>query len=391
MTTPTTPSDSASSGSASAAAGGADRATDAPPISIILPARNEERYIAACIESVLAQDYPHGRMELIIADGMSTDRTRAIIAEYTQQHPWIRVIDNPGLTPPHGLNAAIREARGELILRMDAHAEYAPDYVSLCVRYLQLTGADNAGGTLITLPGGTTRMAACISAITSHPLVVGGSAFRSDPRPRYSDGCVFGTWRRELFDQIGLFNEALSRNQDNEFNARIIRFGGKIYQTPRIGVKYYNQATLRGLLRQAYRNGVWHVLALVANPASFRLRYIAPFAFDAWLLLFLILSFVHWLFLIPLLGGLGLYAIFLALVTAQIVRKDGLRLLCYVPGAVFAYHVWYGAGWFVGIVRFLIFGRAARQRARAGSSIPDPANPPKLGTRAIPEAEAVRL
>jgi glycosyltransferase involved in cell wall biosynthesis len=363
----------------------------APQVSIVIPMRNEEKYIGACLESILRQDYPRECLEVIVADGQSRDRSRAIVADYARRFPFIRLIDNPRQTPAPGLNAAIRCSTGRLILRMDAHAEYGADYVRQCVRYLALTGAENVGGPLVTLAGADTRMARCIRAITSNRWIVGGSAFRTCMRARYSDGCFFGAWPREVFDQIGFFNEALTRNQDNEFNSRIMRYGGKIFQTPAIRVRYYNQPTLRGLLRQACRNGFWSVLALVANPASFRFRYFAPFGFDLWLVVLALLAPWHSIFLALLLVGLGLYALFLLAVTARIAWSEGWTLLPYVLVAVPAYHVCYGLGSFAGIGRFLIGGRADRECARAGSRIPDPAHPPRLGTRARPVEEVERL
>lgn len=358
-----------------------------PQVSIVIPMRNEEKYIGACLDSILSQDFPRDRIEVIIADGMSADRSRAIVEEYAGRHPFIHLIDNPGRTPGPGLNAAIHRSTGRYVLRMDAHAEYAEDYISQCVRYLELTGAENVGGPLVTLPGAETRMARCISAITSNRWIVGGSVFRTCMQARYSDGCFFGAWPREVFQQIGYFNEALTRNQDNEFNSRILRYGGKIYQTPAIRVRYYNQATLRGLIRQAYRNGFWNVLTLVANPASFRIRYFAPFGFDLWLIVLGLLAPLHPLFLAILLIGLGIYGLFVLAVAVQIARADGWRLAPYVLLAVPSYHVCYGLGTFVGIARFLVLGRNARARARAGSRVPDPAHPPRLGTRARPIAE----
>ncbi len=365
--------------------------TQTPLVSVIIPMRNEERHIAACLDSVLKQDYPREQLEVILADGMSTDRTRELAAGYTQKYPFISVVDNPLKTPGPALNIGIRRARGRYILRMDAHAEYGEDYISQCVRHLELTGAENVGGPVITCAGADTPMARCIKAITSHKYVVGGSAFRTCTTPRYTDTCVFGAWPRELFDRIGYFNEALTRNQDYEFNSRILRYGGKIFQTPAVRVWYYNQSTLGGLCRQAYRNGAWNVLMLVAHPAAFRVRHFAPFFFVLALLGLGALSWLHPIFAI----GLGLvvlaYAGFLGVVTAQVVRQEGQDQLPLVPAAVACYHLAYGWGTFVGIWRFLIFGAADRQRARAGSQIPDPAHPPQLGTRAVPEAEAIRL
>lgn len=341
-----------------------------PFITIIMPVRNEARFIEKCLDTILAQDYPRDRMEMLIADGDSNDGTRDILNRIAAEHPFIRVIDNPQRIVPTGLNRAIRESKGRYILRADAHAEYAPDYVSQCVAYALKTGAENVGGPLITLPGDDSISARCIVALTTHPLVVGGSKFRTSMKEEYADAAVFGTFPRELFDRIGTFNEALVRHQDNEFNSRIQKYGGKIFKTPRIVVRYYNQAALRGLFRQAYRNGKWHVLSLLGNPASFKVRYFAPFGFVCWLLGFGLLSLVHWAFLLPLGFAVACYALYAGIVTAQTARQHGLAVAALTPFALVGYHFSYGFGTFEGIIRFGLFGADWRRRAREGSQPP---------------------
>jgi hypothetical protein len=227
-------------------------------------------------------------------------------------------------------------------------------------------------------------MARVIAAITMKKLVVGGSAFRVSRVPQYADTTVFGAWPRSLFEKIGLFNEALTRNQDNEFNSRIRRYGGKIFQTPEIRIRYFNQATLRGLCRQAFRNGMWNILTIVANPSSFTFRHFAPFYFVLWLILFGLLSLGNAWMLVPLLLAVGAHLLLQMYVAEQVGRQDGWALAPLVPVAVAAYHVTYGLGTFAGIWRFLLFGRKERAAARAGSRIPNPDNPPKLGQDAVP-------
>jgi succinoglycan biosynthesis protein ExoA len=341
-----------------------------PFVSLVMPMRNEAAHIESCLRTLLEQDYPRERMEIIVADGASEDGSREIVDRFAAEHPVVRVVDNPERVVPTGLNVAIRAARGEYVLRVDAHAEYACDYVSQCVAYLRKTGADNVGGPLITLPGADTREARCIAAITSHPVVVGGSRFRSSMAEEYADGAFFGAFPRDLFDRIGYFNEALVRHQDNEFNSRILQHGGKIFKTPKVVVRYYNQARLVGLLRQAFRNGQWHVLALLGNPASFKIRYFAPFGFDCGLIGFEVLSLWHPMFVWPLAIGGGAYLLVMALVAAQIAVKEGLGVACWVPLSMLSYHVVYGLGTFVGLVRFGLFGAEARRRAREGSLPP---------------------
>ena len=362
-----------------------------PLVTIIIPMYNEEKYIARCIESVLHQDYPRDRMELIIADGMSTDRSPEIVGEYSKKYPWIRLVENPKRIMAGAMNRAIPLAQGSIIARMDAHSEYGLDYLSKCVYYLQKTGAENAGGLCATYPGADTLMARCIAAITSNWLVVGGAAFRVSWRPRYSDSCVFGTWPREVYDKIGLNNEALGRNEDNDINSRILRCGGKIFQTPAVKLKYYNQATLRGLCRQAYGNGLWNLLMLWANASTWRFRYFATFFFDLWLVLFGMLSIWKPVFLYPLLLAVGLYALMLLVVMVQVGFRKGWSLVLLVPFSVFCYHVTYGLGTAAGLWRFLIMGAGERERLRAGSRLPDPDHPPKLGQSAMPAEEVEKL
>jgi len=366
-------------------------ANETPFVTVILPVRNEADRIDACLESVLQQDYPHDRMELLVMDGMSTDRTPEIVAAFAERHPFVRLVENPRKIQVAGLNEGIRIARGQYILRMDGHAEYATDYVSKCVDYLEKTRADNVGGPAVTCPGDDTLMARTIAAVTRNKLVVGGSAFRTSNKPQYCDTAIFGAWRRDLFEKVGLFNEVLARGEDNEFNSRILSAGGRIFMSPAIRIRYFNQATLRGLLRQAYGNGVWHVLTIVANPRSFKLRYFAPFGFVMWWLVFGLLTALDGGFAWALLAAAVPYAIMLAAVAVQVGRNAGWAEGLFSPFVVLPYHLAYGLGTLVGLFRFGVVGRDYRERARRGSQFPDPAHPPRLGTEALPESEIAKL
>ncbi len=362
-----------------------------PLVTVILPVRNEARRITACLDSILRQDYPQDRLEILVFDGISTDRTAALVEEYARAHPTVRLVPNPERIQVAGLNLGIRMARGEYVVRMDGHAEYADDYISKCIYYLERTGAENVGGPVVTLPGAETAIARTIAAITRNRLVVGGSAFRTSPRPQYCDTVAFGSFRKDLFDKVGLFNEVLARGEDNEFNSRLTSCGGRIFMTPAIRVRYYNQATLRGLMRQAWGNGVWHILTMVANPKAFKFRYFAPFGFVMWFIVFGLLSAVHPLSAIALLAGAVPYLLLLSLVSAQVGRRHGWGLAPLVPVCVLPYHTAYGLGTLAGLFKFGLFGREYRRRAREGSRLPDPANPPQLGQNAISEEEIAAL
>jgi GT2 family glycosyltransferase len=230
-------------------------------VSVIVPCRNEERFIGRCLDSIIASTYPKSHLEVLVADGRSEDRTREIVAEYAAQYPWIRLLDNHGRIAPTALNAGIRDARGDLIVRMDAHAVYPPEYLTQLVTAIEETGADNVGGRLVTLPGDSSLTARAIARAVSHPFGVGNAYFRIGARTRrWVDTVPFGCFRRELFYRVGMFDEELVRNQDDEFNFRVVRRGGRVLLDPAIVAFYYTRATLRQLARMYYQYGYFKPL-----------------------------------------------------------------------------------------------------------------------------------
>ena len=176
-----------------------------PSVSLIVPCRNEKDYIEPCIQSLLAQDLPAGSFEIIVADGLSNDGTRDILARLAAEHACLRLVDNPGRIVSTGLNTAIRAARSKIIVRIDVHTQYAPDYVSQCLAVLQETGADNVGGPWIAQ--GTGYMGRAVAAAFQSPFAVGGARGHN---PHYTgpvDTVYLGCWPREVFDRIGFFDE----------------------------------------------------------------------------------------------------------------------------------------------------------------------------------------
>src|SRR5688572_7628844 len=200
-----------------------------PKVTVILPCRNEARYIGPCLDSILAGAYPADLLEILVVDGHSTDETRALVKDYAARHPQVRLLDNPARIVPTALNIGIRAATGDVIARMDAHVIYPPEYLPRLVAALEESGADNVGGCVITLPADGTATAQAIAIALGQPFGVGNSHFRiGSPKARFVDTVPFGCFRRELFNRVGMFDEELVRNQDDEFNARIISRGGKI-------------------------------------------------------------------------------------------------------------------------------------------------------------------
>lgn len=321
-------------------------------LSILIPMRNEEPFVARCLDSVLRQIDDMPDCEIFCIDGASTDGTRGIIQRYARRDHRIRLVDNPQKIVPTGLNKAIGMAGGDVIIRLDCHAEYDPTYLRSCLGVLRRTGADNVGGYGTTLPARDTRCGRAIAAATSSRFGVGDSVFRTGGGEREVDTVPFGCFRRDVFERFGLYNEKLVRNQDLELNSRIRRGGGRILISPEIRLTYYNQATYAGLARQSFRNGLWNVYALFIVGGSLRLRHCIPLFFVTSLLLLAAGGF----FAGPLWALLSAeLLVYLAAGCAMAVRAGGqgapwpLVLL-----AFFVLHFFYGLGslWGLGTAPF---------------------------------------
>lgn len=271
---------------------GESRMSMRPFVSIIIPCLNEEHFIGACLDSIEANDYPKERLEVIVVDGMSGDDTRAIVEQYSARSSYIKRLDNPYKIVPTALNIGIKNARGELIMRMDAHSVYSPTYIFDCVRLMESSDVQNAGGRVIAIPNGDGFWAIPIVRVTSSGFGVGGGAFRTGTKPGFVDTVPFGIFRKSLFTKIGYFDERLVRNQDNEFNARIRKNGYRIIFDPEIKIYYKNQATLKGLVRQAFYTGMWNVYTLSLHPYTFQRRRFIPAIFLGYLFSLVCISLV---------------------------------------------------------------------------------------------------
>jgi succinoglycan biosynthesis protein ExoA len=248
-----------------------------PFVTIAMPAYNEEHYIEACIQSVQRQDYPHELMEILVADGRSTDRTREILAQLGTDDPRIRVIDNPDRLQAAGLNQIIKEARGEVIVRMDVHCEYAPTYVSACVDALERTGADNVGGAQRARAKTTFQRALC--AALSSPLGVGGVKYRAADADEegFVDTVFLGAFRRRVFEAIGLYDPKAITNEDAELNQRLIQAGGKVYLSRDVEVYYYPRDSYKSLAKQYYKYGRGRARTLLKLGRLLSIRPAVPF------------------------------------------------------------------------------------------------------------------
>jgi glycosyltransferase involved in cell wall biosynthesis len=331
-----------------------------PQVTLILPIRNEARYIAQCLDAVLAQTYPRECLEILVVDGMSDDGTREIvnrsIAKISNLQSPISnlfLLDNPERIVPTALNRGIQNARGEIIIRVDGHCVIARDYVRRCVGALHTVAADCVGGAIETL--GETFTARAIALAMSSPFGVGGARFRYSTRAGYVDTLAFGAYRRAVFDRIGLFDEELVRNQDDEFNFRLTRAGGKIWLDPQIKSVYYSRGTLRGLWKQYYEYGFWKVRVIQKHGRPASLRHLVPAIFVLALCVALVGTLVtqQWLWLLLIALPYVLASVTASLVVAA--RRDW-RTLPLLPLVFFVLHCAYGVGFLFGLVRWIFWG-----------------------------------
>ncbi len=322
-------------------------------LSVICPIYNEEKHISSCLESILQQDFPKEEMEVLLVDGMSTDRTREIVQQYTEQYPFIFLLDNPKRIVPTGLNIGIRVAQGDVIIRLDAHAIYPDNYFSVLVDKLFALNADNVGGLCRTLPAKETPVCEAIAAALSSPFGMGDSHFRIGTNKEMQvDTVPFGCFRREVFDKIGYFDEELIRNQDDEFNGRIIKYGGHIYLIPSIVINYYGRDSIGKVAKMFYQYGLFKPLVnkKLGNPAT--VRQFFPPLFVVGLIGGLLLSFVHPIFCILYMIVLALY-LFLAIYFSVKQFKNIKKVLLLIATFV-TIHVSYGWGYLCGCVKLLL-------------------------------------
>lgn len=251
-------------------------------LSVICPIYNEEKYIAKCIESITEQDYPKDDLEVLLVDGMSKDKTREIVAEYIQKYPFIRLIDNPEKIVPYAMNKGIAEAKGDIIMRLDAHATYENNYFSAIVRRLKEYDAENVGCVCKTDVLNKTPKTLAIREVLSNKFGVGNSAFRTGiDGVKEVDTVPFGCWPRRVFEKYGLYNTKLVRNQDIELSKRIINGGGKIIIIPDTFCTYMARETYKGLAKNNFGNGKWNILTVyyTNNMKSLSLRHFIPLLF----------------------------------------------------------------------------------------------------------------
>jgi len=336
-----------------------------PAVSVVIPCRNEERYIGPCLDSLLECDYPLDRLEVPVVDGLSDDRTRDIVRQYAADHSFIRLVDNPKRITPCAMNAGVLAALGDVIMPMGAHAVYTQRYISRLVEALLETGADNVGGVLVTLPADDTATARALAIALSHPFGVGNSYFRIGARERrIVDTVPFGCYRKEVFQRIGLFDEELVRNQDDELNGRLVRAGGRIMLVPEVESRYYARGSFGQVARMFFQYGYFKPLAAWKVGRVTSLRQVVPAAFVAGLAVTGLLA--PWLAGARWLGAgiVGSYAALVVGIALAAAVRHGPRCAAALAAAFPVLHVSYGLGFLTALAHRAV-GRRGTPNAAA--------------------------
>lgn len=332
-------------------------------VTIILPCRNEVKHIRACIDSIFHQESPGCEIEVLVVDGMSSDGTKEIVEEYARQEPRLRIIDNPERIVSSGLNAGIHAARGEIIVRMDAHTTYAPDYVRQCINVLETTGADNVGGPW--LARGNTWLQRAIALAFGSPFSSGGAGSHRVSYEGEVDSVYLGCWRKDTLERLGPFDRELVRNQDDEMNLRLVLSGGRVWQAQSIRSWYWPRSSLSELWRQYLQYGYWKVRVIQKHRMPASIRHLVPGSFVGLLLLFAILA--------PLLAWsrvvlVGLLALYLCVNAGAVIitcrRYEHWKYIPVMPLVFAAYHFGYGLGFLWGIKDFVLMKKQGQDSFR---------------------------
>ena len=318
-----------------------------PLVSIIVPCYNEQATICLLLEAITQQTVPCNAMEVVIADGRSTDQTREKVAAFQKEHPEleIRLVDNPKRVIPAALNCALAASRGDYIIRLDAHSVPAPGYVQHCIENLQANQGDNVGGVWEIRPRGNGLVQRAIAFAAAHPFGVGDARYRYTTEPGFVDTVPFGSFRREVFDRFGIFDEELLSNEDYEFNARLRQAGGRIYLDPRIRSTYFARPNLGALAKQYWRYGYWKLRMLRRYPQTLRWRQALPPLFVLSLLFLLLVSL--FLPVVGLLLGLEVLLYVLVLIAGSVpaaFRQGDPALALAIPLAIITMHFSWGLG-----------------------------------------------
>lgn len=314
-------------------------------VSVIIPCYNEELYISACLESLVNGSFPKEQLEILVVDGGSTDKTKALVLQLQKVHPQIHWMENPRQKTPFALNLGIQNASHSFLLIAGAHAIYPTDYLSRLTELILQPGIDAVGGAIETRVKNNTSKTRAIQFVLSHRFGVGNSLFRIGANQLIEvDTVPFGLYKKEVFEKSGLYNEKLIRNHDIELSKRIKQQGFRIWMEPNLKVAYFARETFSGLARNNYGNGFWNIrtLFITRKLKSLGLRHYIPLVFLLSLILPLILALIFDARLIfPALASFGFYLLFVAGI--GFINRKAVNLY-YLVLAFFVLHFSYGFG-----------------------------------------------
>jgi glycosyltransferase involved in cell wall biosynthesis len=331
-----------------------------PNISVIIPCYNEQTTIQLLLDALYAQTFLRDKMEVLIADGMSTDGTREVITEFQSDHPdlTVRVIDNLSGTIPAALNRAIEAAHGDIIVRLDAHSVPQSDYIERCVDALEAGLGDNVGGIWKIFPGAEGRMAQAIAAAVSHPLGVGDARYRIGGQAQSVDTVPFGAFSRDLIERIGAYDETLLANEDYEFNVRVRKAGATVWMDPAIQTIYFARVSLKELARQYWRYGYWKLRMLLRYPETFRWRQLSGVFVLNWVilgLLSIIWMWARWLLALEVVIYGGALLLLAGVQTAR--KQRDITMLFIVPAAIAVMHFAWGTAFIWSLIKYIVLGK----------------------------------
>jgi glycosyltransferase involved in cell wall biosynthesis len=329
-----------------------------PPVSVIVAVRNEEGYLDGCLQALVDLDYPHDLLEIVLVDGMSTDRTPQIIESWVERDSRIRAIKNPGKIVSTGMNLGIKSARHDLILWISGHVVLERDHLKRCVETMREKSAAAVGGHIRTV--GRSPIGKANAAILSSPFGVGGGTHRIGGNCGWVATVTMALYSKQAILKAGGFNESLPRNQDNDLHARMNRLGLRSYLNTNIRPTYFCRDSMVSLLRQAWKNGFWNILAVRMGIGGFSLRHFVPMVFVFGLISLAILSFV-WSAAAYLLLGIGicyLLAASIASIIAATKRKLTWQVLL-LPLGFLSLHLTYGVASWAGLFARRPLGRDA--------------------------------
>jgi glycosyltransferase involved in cell wall biosynthesis len=327
-------------------------------VAIVIPCRNEEKYIARCIDSVLNQDYPKDKIFLFVCDGKSTDETQAIVKTYSHKYSNVNLLINEKQSTPFALNLGINNSDSDIVIILGAHSELYPDYVSNSVEAFNFDPEIACTGGIIENVY-ENKTAEVIGKAMSSSFGVGNAHFRTGNKDGFVDTVAFGAYKREVFDKIGLFDEELVRNQDDEFNYRLLKSGFKIYLFRKIRSKYFVRASYQKLFKQYKQYGYWKVYVNKKHRAVTTIRQLVPLGFVLFLFAGCTASFFNKTLMLIFLGGIMAYVSGSAYSAWK--SAANLKQFFSIVKAFFILHFSYGWGYLVGIIDFFLFGKKIKK------------------------------